>query len=116
MMQTIFSLLVAKRGMIGIGLVILLTGGAVAYGWSRYQNAALQRTLAKTRAELDQTRLQLATVWDAQKSCEGSLRQIVTAARKKQSAIKIYEEKIHKGETDAIGTLDEFINFARRMQ
>jgi len=91
---------------------LILFVGVIALGaflkWEQLKNKELQKDLSIKEHELEK-------IEDTQKSCEKSLKRLIEANKKKHSIIKEYEKKYHIGEDSVIQNLDDFINFANRI-
>ena len=96
-----------KKGISLILFVAVIALGALLK-LEQLRSKELQKDLSIKELELDRTKA-------AQKSCEVSLRKLMEANKKKHTIIKEYEKKYHVGEDSEIQNLDDFINFANRI-
>jgi len=59
----------------------------------------------------------IARAVTAEKSCKRSIKKLIDTSRKKQKVINTYKKQIKKGEVhEKINSVNDFINFAERLQ
>jgi len=106
-MSLLFILKDIKKSICFVLFIGVIIFGAF-FKWEALKNKELQKDLSIKE-------LQLEKIKDAQKSCEISLEKLIKANKKKYSVIKEYEKKYHTGEDSEIQNLNDFINFANRI-
>jgi hypothetical protein len=110
------SLITNPTKTVSISLLVAVVALGAMYGWERLEVGRLESELVVKEVEIERAELNIEKISDAQKSCKTAMTKLIKANQKKHSVIKQYEKLYHKGEDDAINNLDDFIDFANRLQ
>ena len=108
-MKQLFSLILNPNKVISLSLLATVVVLGTMYAWERFEVEGLKNKLTFKE-------LQIEELNEDRESCKKSMNRLILANKKKHTVIKEYEKKYHTGEEDAINNIDEFIDFASRLQ